>query len=359
MKSVRLSQKSLLPFLCNNIMTDFEKVIDFKNLYQAYKKAKSGKGFKNSSAKFEINALDGINILKEQLEHKQYRVDEYQEFYVYEPKKRLIAASTFKDKIVQHSLCDNVLLPTLKDVFIRNNFAGQKGKGTLFGLNTLKNEMSSFYQQYGGGFILKGDISKFFYSIDHQILKQIIRKYFSDENILWLCDLIIDSTQEKGLPLGNQTSQVFALLYLNDLDHYIVNDLKIEFYGRYMDDFYLIHKNKKYLKKCLCDIKSILNSLGLSLNEKTEIIPFRQGIKFLGFHTYVTATGNIECRLNNKNKNNALRKYRRMAKLVKTGSLSKEKFLECFQSWRSHALFGNCNELIENFQNEIDIILYS
>lgn len=159
-------------------MTDFEKVIDFKNLYQAYKKAKSGKGFKNSSAKFEINALDGVNILKEQLEHKQYRVDEYQEFYVYEPKKRLIAASTFKDKIVQHSLCDNVLLPTLKDVFIRNNFAGQKSKGTLFGLNTLKDNMLSFYQQHDGGFILKGDISKFFYSIDHQILNKSYENIF-------------------------------------------------------------------------------------------------------------------------------------------------------------------------------------
>lgn len=115
-------------------MTDFEKVTDFGNLYKAYKKAKSGKGYKKSSAKFEVKALEGIHILKEQLESKQYKVSAYNQFYVYEPKQRLIEAAAFKDKVVQHSLCDNVLLPKLQNVFIRNNFAGQIGKGTLFGI---------------------------------------------------------------------------------------------------------------------------------------------------------------------------------------------------------------------------------
>ena len=130
-------------------MTDFEKVTDFGNLYKAYKKAKSGKGYKKSSAKFEVKALEGIHILKEQLESKQYKVSAYNQFYVYEPKQRLIEAAAFKDKVVQHSLCDNVLLPKLQNVFIRNNFAGQIGKGTLFGLNALKDDMLNFYKEYG------------------------------------------------------------------------------------------------------------------------------------------------------------------------------------------------------------------
>ena len=106
-------------------MTDFQKVTDFNNLYRAYRKAKSGKGYKNSSARFVTQALDGVHRIKNLLETKQYTVTEYMRFYVYEPKKRLIEAAAFKDKVVQHSLCDNVLLPKLEGVFIRNNFAGQ------------------------------------------------------------------------------------------------------------------------------------------------------------------------------------------------------------------------------------------
>lgn len=147
-------------------MTDFEKVTDFKNLYQAYRKTKSGKGYRNSSAKFEVQALSGIHKLKKQLETKEYTVARYNSFYIYEPKQRLIEAAAFKDKVVQHSLCDNVLLPQLSKVFIRNNFAGQIGKGTLFGLNTLKEDMQSFYNEYGmDGYILKADVTKFFYTI--------------------------------------------------------------------------------------------------------------------------------------------------------------------------------------------------
>lgn len=338
-------------------MTDFEKIIDFNNLYKAYKKAKSGKGYKQSSAKFESMALYGIHKLKELLETREYKVLNYNEFYVYEPKKRLIKAAAFRDKIVQHSLCDNVLLPRLKDIFIRNNFAGQIGKGTLFGLNTLKENMLDFYNQYGmNGYILKADITKFFYTIDHDILKNILRDYFSDDGVLWLCNTIIDSTPNPGLPLGNQTSQVFALLYLNYLDHYITEDLGIKFYGRYMDDFYLLHQSKEHLKECLGKIESLVADLKLSLNGKTQIIPFKQGIKFLGFHTYIN-DGKVVCKIRNENKRNAYRKYKKMARLVVNGKLSKKKFNECYTSWKAHADFGDCECIIENLDRQINEII--
>ncbi len=118
-------------------MTDFEKVIDFDNMYRAYRKSKSGKGFRKSFARFNLMALDGINALIEQVKNKTYRVSAYNEFTVYEPKERIIQTTSFKDKVVQHSLCDNVILPRLEKVFIYDNCAGQKGKGTLFGLNRL------------------------------------------------------------------------------------------------------------------------------------------------------------------------------------------------------------------------------
>lgn len=337
-------------------MTDFEKITDFNSLYNAFKKAKAGKGYKGSSAKFQTMALYGIHRLKELLETREYKVLDYNEFYVYEPKKRLIAAASFRDKIVQHSLCDNVLLPRLKDEFIWHNFAGQKGKGTLFGLNELKSDVLSFYNQYGmDGYILKADVTKFFYTIDHDLLKNILREYFSDDGVLWLCDLIIDSTSNPGLPLGNQTSQVFALLYLNKMDHFITEDLKIQFYGRYMDDFYLIHHSKEYLKECLVQIEDVISSMKLSLNGKTQIMPFKQGIKFIGFHTYVY-NGSVVCKIRNENKRNAYRKYKRMAKLAKSGKIDVKKFEECYNSWRSHAALGDCKNLVENLDRQIDQI---
>ncbi len=343
----------LLSFIVGPIMTDFEKVTDFNNLYYAYRKAKSGKGNKNSSARFETQALDGIHRLKHLLEAKQYTVSEYNRFFVFEPKKRLIEAAAFKDKVVQHSLCDNVLLPKLSNVFIRNNFAGQKGKGTLFGLNSLKQDMLDFYEENGNnGYILKADITKFFYTIDHAILKAIIRKHFDDEDLLWLCDLIIDSTDGLGLPLGNQTSQVFALLYLDDLDHFITSDLGIKYYGRYMDDFYLIHHDKEYLKNCLAEINRIVADLKLSLNGKTQMMPFKQGVKFLGFHTYIH-NGEVVCRIRNENKRNAYRKYKRMAHIVASGQLDQKKFEQCYQSWKAHAAFGDCSELVSRLDGQI------
>ena len=119
-------------------MTDFERVIDFDNMYRAFRRAKCGKGYKKSSARFNVHALEGVNTLIEQLRNKTYTVSDYNEFKVYEPKERIIQTTSFKDKVVQHSLCDNVILPRLGKIFIPDNCAGQKGKGTLYGLYRLE-----------------------------------------------------------------------------------------------------------------------------------------------------------------------------------------------------------------------------
>lgn len=198
-------------------MTEFEKVIDFNNMYQAYRKAKCGKGYKKSAAKFNVMALDAIHLLIDQLKNKTYTVSAYQEFKVYEPKERVIKTTSFKDKVVQHSLCDNVLLPKLQEVFIYDNCAGQKGKGTLFGLDRLKEQMKAFFRRYGqSGYILKCDVSRFFYNISHEQLKDIVAYHFSDDpDICWLCNLFIDSTEGKGIPLGNQINQGLATLWIH------------------------------------------------------------------------------------------------------------------------------------------------
>lgn len=293
--------------------------------------------------------------MRESLINKTYTVSSYGEFIIYEPKKRIVKSGSFKDKIVQHSLCDNVLLPEAGKHFIENNFAGQIGKGTLFGLDHLRDDMLQFYTEYGiKGYVLKCDITKFFYTIDHKILKDIIQKYFSDEDILWLCDLFIDSTKEDiGIPLGNQISQVFALMYLDGLDHLITEKLQIKYYGRYMDDFYLIHEDKKYLEYCLAVIQNYIHSLKLTLNGKTQIIPFKNGINFLGFHTYVTRDGKAIRKLKGENKRKIKKRLLRNSELVKSGRMTKEKFYESYNSWRNHASHGNCVKLIHQMDNYV------
>lgn len=322
---------------------NFEQVTNFDAIYSAYKKAKRGKGHNQSRLKFEMAALDGTLQIKRLLETKRFTVSPYNQFKIFEPKERVIEAGSFKDKIVQHSLCDNVLLPTLQSEFIQTNVAGQIGKGTLYGLDCLKAQMLLAYNKYGYDcWIVKADITKYFYSIDHEILKDIVRYFVSDGDVWWLCEKFIDSTNGLGLPLGNQVTQVFALLFLSGLDHFITGELGVKYYGRYMDDFYLIVEKKSYAIECLNAIHEFVSTLHLKLNSKTQIIPFKNGIKYCGFHTYVTQNGKCIRKLTNEKKRAAKKRYRRMAKAVIKGCLSIEKFDESYVAFKNHISHGNC-----------------
>lgn len=309
--------------------TLYERIYAFRNLYNAYKEARKGKRWKDAAIKFEINLMEALLLLKYQLQNKTYTLAPYNCFYVYEPKERLVMSNSYKDKVVQHSLCDNVLEPILTKSFIFDNYASQVGKGTDLGLNRLTEFLRKYYRQHksADGWVLKCDIRKYFYNINHGVLKSLLRKHISCENTLWLLDMIIDSTEgEVGIPIGNQSSQLFALLYLNGLDHYIKEKLGIKFYGRYMDDFYLIHEDKEFLKKCLNEIRAYVGKLGLELNEKTQISPLRNGIDFFRLshifdgqrkgHTETTAA--IE--------NGYLSPPKKVQRLARTGQVADESY---------------------------------
>lgn len=238
----------------------------------------------------------------------------------------------------------------MRSTFIKDNYASQVGKGTQFGLERLEGFMRRFYRVRGvDGWVLKCDISKYFYNIKHDALKSLIRKYISDPDCLWLLDMIIDSTEGNvGIPIGNQSSQIFALLYLSSLDHMVKEKLGIKFYGRYMDDFYLIHEDKEYLRYCWKEIERHVNELGLSLNAKTNIYPLKNGIDFLGFHSYLTESGAVIRKVRRKSKNNARRRLTKMRGLLETGKITPEKVEQSYKSWRGHASKGNCYHLIRN-----------
>lgn len=331
-------------------MSDFEKVYSFEALYRAYRKARQGKRWKEAAAKFEVNLLEAINLLSEMLKTKTYKLSPYNTFKVYEPKERIVMSNSYKDKVVQHALCDNVLEPVLTKSFILDNYASQKNKGTHFGLDRLREFMRSFYRQNGvDGWVLKCDITKYFYNIKHDILKQQIRRHLSDANILWLVYMIIDSTEGNvGLPIGNQTSQLFALLYLNNLDHFIKEKLGIKYYGRYMDDFYLIHRDKAYLQDCLKQIEAHAAELGLTLNNKTQILPLKNGIDFLGFHSYITESGKVIRKVRRKSKNNVRRKLKKFKGLIDSGKMTQQQVVSSYQSWRGHASKGNSHHLLRD-----------
>lgn len=330
-----------------NPPSDFEVMADFNSLYDAYMEARKGKRWKYAVIRYEVNVLENLMFLHFMLTSKKYRLSPYHCFLIHEPKERLIMYNGFRDKIVQHSLCDHVLEPALVKTFIYDNYASQKGKGTHFGLDRLKLFMQKYYRQSGpDGWVLKCDISKYFYRINHGVLKSQLRRVITDPDVLWLLDMIIDSTEGPGIPIGNHTSQWFAVLYMSGLDHMIKERLGIKFYGRYMDDFYLIHHDKDYLIYCLGEIKKFLVPLGLELNHKTAIFPLSQGIDFLGFRTYMTDSGKIVRKIRRDSKNRIRRKLKKFRHLLDEGQITFETVIQSYSSWTDHAKHGNSHHLI-------------
>lgn len=348
---------------------DFRRVYDFGSLYAAFLKARRGKRGKASVQKFEANLLEALCLLSEMLKNRTYQPSEYFVFRVYEPKERIVMTNAFKDKVVQHSLCDNIYENVFSRGFIRDNYASQRNRGTHDGLHRLEAFMRSYYfarkgaaeqerrkaglpplpaqkTNYADGWVLKCDVAKYFYSIQHEPLKKKVRQFIHDPDILWLTDMIIDSTENPGIPIGNQTSQWFAVMYLSDMDHFIKEKLGIRYYGRYMDDFYLIHEDKAYLQYCRAEIETYIADLGLKPNQKTNIFPLRNGIDFLGFHTYLTDSGKVIRKVRRSSKSNEQRKLKKQRKLLEQGKITLAEISQSYGSWRSHAEKGNCYHLI-------------
>lgn len=339
-------------------MDEKDIVTSYESLYKAYKSAKRNKPYNGSCAKFQMMTLEGLHMLKEQLENQSYQMAPYNQFTIYEPKERVIESCSFKDKVVQHSLSDNILHPELQNEFIRCNYAGQKGKGTHFGMDCLKEHMLTFYEMHGlDGWILKCDIKKFYYRINHELAKDILEYHFCGEYIEWLNRLFVDSTDHIGLPLGNQVTQIYALLFLNGMDHMITGELGIGLYGRYADDFYLIHHDKEYLKHCLEYITEFTESLKLELNGKTQIVPFKNGISFLGFHHYVTVDGKYIRKLKGDKKRKMWKKVRCWAEAVISGKMTIEKFNQKYGALKNHALHGNCIKLCHSMDLYVEELL--
>ncbi len=253
-------------------------LVSFDNLYNAYRKAIRGKRFRPDVAQFIVNAESELLTLQEELQEQRYLPGPYRTFYIYEKKPRMISAAPFRDRVVHHALC-NVLEPIFEPTFISDMYSNRSGKGQHQAVRRAQYFARSF--QY----VLKCDIKKYFPSIDHQVLKTLLRKKIKCRDTLWLADLILDHSnpqilvrdyfpqddlfsplvRRKGLPIGNQTSQFFANIYLSPLDHVVKESLRFRGYLRYVDDFLLFANEKKQLWMARETLEQFLHTYRLCL----------------------------------------------------------------------------------------------
>ena len=336
----------------------FEEICTFEVLYRAYLAARKGKRKKASAAQYEANALILTERLAYILNTNTYIPSKFEVFHVYEPKKRLVQAPAFVDKVVQHAIVDNTLYEAITRSFIPANCASQIDKGMHYGLDPLKGFMTDYWRKNHttDGWVLKCDVRHFFASIDHDILKAKLRKKVVDDRIFRLMCIYIDASAD-GLPLGYQTSQLLALLFLDEFDHFVKERLRIKYYVRYMDDFLLIHPDKEYLRYCQKQIETFLAGLRLELNEKTNIFPLRHGVDFLGFHTYITESGQIIRRLRHSSVKRMKGKIRWWKKEYPAGKVTKKEILDSWTAWDAHAAHGNTYTLRQEIAAKVSEII--
>lgn len=331
----------------------FNEIFSMENLKVAYQKSLKGDGkYKNESLRFQRNEAVNLKALRESIHNKTYRFGGYKEFTVYEPKERVINAPYYKDKIIQLALIER-LNPIFEKSFIKESYACMVDKGTHAAVNQVQNNLRGAYRNYGSdAYILKGDVSKFFYSIDREILKKIYRKKIKDENVLWVMDLIVDSgglISEKGLPLGNSLSQLCANIYLNEFDQYAKRYLQYKYFVRYADDVVVILPNKGTAKRAKTEFENFLiNHLNLKANpKKTQIFPIKQGVNAYGYKIYKTHR-----LLRNESKKKIKRKIKSMPWLIGQGRMSINKANEMLSSWQGHAEHASSRNFMQGIANK-------
>ncbi len=326
----------------------WEKICSLENLDLAYRKARKGKTKKDYVRAFEKDLKNNLCLLRTELLLNAYRPLPLKAFIICDPKTRRISKSEFRDRIIHHALC-NIIEPIFEKRFIYDSYANRKGKGVFKAL-----ERFDFFKQKitPCGHVLKADIRHYFDEIDHDVLLQIIQKKIKDIRVIWLiCQILNNHSKTKGMPLGNLTSQFFANVYLNELDQFVKNKLKVRYYIRYVDDFIILGKERKILEKCKSEINIFLqDKLHLALHpEKSKIKSLKQGVLFLGFRNFYY--------------HRLLRKTSRKKILLKLESYKQQydqkkidynKIYDCAQGWIAYARHANTRNLRKRIAQLVD-----
>ena len=259
----------------------YQEICKMENIISAFDEVCKNVKNKNKVQNYKQYKCIYISRIYNILNSKTYEVGKYNVFTIYDPKQRRIVSQNLQDKVINHLVARHILYPSIMPSLIDQNVASRKGMGTHKGLEYAKEYNRKCKIKYKDYYILKCDVSKFFASIDKEILKEKLKRKIKDKDAIDIVFKIIDS-EENGLCIGTMTSQALAIFYLNDLDHYIKEELKIKYYVRYQDDFLLFNESKEYLKYCFEKIKDFLEKEHLQLNGKSRIYKNTNNFIFLG-----------------------------------------------------------------------------
>lgn len=346
------------------------EIFDGNSLYDAFVRAKQGSDWKPQVQQFEMTYLLGLSKMQGELESMTYEFLPSQEFVLNERgKTRYISGEQIPDRIVKHALCDECLSPNIRKYLIYDNGASLKGKGIDFTRKRLLVHLRKYYQQHQSneGYVLLIDFSKYYDNIRHDKLMELFEKYIDDEHALWLLRKTIDRSKvdvsymtdeeyavcldtlfnslehsqidrslltgekfmAKHLNIGDQVAQVAGIAYPMPIDNYIKIVKGVKFYGRYMDDSYVIHESKEYLEALLQDIIRIANSIGITVNtRKTRICKLSEYWRFLQVQYSLTDTGRVIQKINPKRLTAMRRKMKKLCYI-----LTPTEFEDWYKSW--------------------------
>jgi retron-type reverse transcriptase len=330
------------------------ELVKWENLMASSRLAARGKRKRPDVARFLHELEPNLCRLQRELEEGSYRPGGYRTFWIHDPKPRQISAASFRDRVVHHALT-RVLEPVFERRFTRYSFASRKGYGQYKALRLARAAMGKH------AYVLKCDIRKYFPSIDHEILKELLARVVKCRRTLELAARIIDGSNEqeesiayfpgdtlftpferrRGLPIGNQTSQFFANVYLNPLDHFVLRELRPALYLRYVDDFVLFGNDKAVLRRMAGRIREFLAGLRLCAHEgKFRIYRCSEGLTFLGWRLLAG-----RARLARANVVRMRRRLKKMAELYHAGQLRLGEIERRLAAWLGHASFGDTRGL--------------
>lgn len=344
--------------------TLFKRITSFPNLLQAARLAGRGKRFRPNVAAFGLNLEAELHGLQQELVARSYRPGPYRTFIIREKKPRFISAAPFRDRVVHHALCQ-VIEPIFERSFLYDSYACRKGKGT----HAAVERASSYARRFR--YVLKCDVEKYFPSIDHAILFDLLAERIWDEEALWLIRTILDGSnpqpsqvqhypgddlftplgRRRGIPIGNQTSQFFANVYLDKLDHYVKEELRIPGYIRYVDDFLLFDHDKRRLHEMRVTIEEFLVQLRVRLHpRKCFVVTVTSGFPFLGYRIFP-----MHRRLHADNVRRFKRQLRRYRQAVEDERMSNRERGDRIRSWLAHAMHADTARLRARILGEMAV----
>ena len=331
----------------------YQKLV-FEKLLEAHYRASKNKRNKKEVIQYEMDLENNIINLMDNIKNKKYHIGKYREFKVYEPKERIIKSLPYRDRIVHQWYIEEFIKPYYMKRFIKDSYACIENKGTHKAVKTLQKYMRIMKRKYGSYYILKCDIKKYFYNINKDILFSILKRNMNDKELLNFTLILINSEDKVGIPIGNYTSQYFANIYLNELDHYVKENLKVKYYIRYMDDFIMLIENKERARDIYHSIEYFLiKNLKLELNKKSKYYSNKLGCDFCGYIVYET-----HIKLRKRFKNKSKRKINKWNKLYLENELNIHDIQIRWNTMLAHASHANSYNFIISLQNKVYFLKY-